>query len=70
MSPVLSGKRREIKLLRCTDDGASVGPGSLIANDDEVIVYMRQDEMKLVDVDAAKTFNCRYGSYNMRVGIP
>lgn len=57
-------------MLRCTEeDGASAGPGSTIKDADQVIVYMRQDEMKAVIVDASACFNCRFGSFKMQVSF-
>lgn len=54
-------------MLRCTDEeGASAGPGSSIKDADQVIIYLRQDEMKAVIVDASTSFNCRFGSFKMR----
>ena len=48
------------------EEGASAGPGSSIKDADQVIIYMRQDEMKAVIVDASTSFNCRFGSFKMR----
>ena len=57
-------------MLRCTDEeGASAGPGSAIKDTDQVIVYMRQDEMKAVIVNASTSFNCRFGSFKMQASF-
>ena len=57
-------------MLRCTDEeGASAGPGSTIKNFDQVIIYLRQDEMKAVIVDASTSFNCRFGSFKMQASF-
>ena len=56
-------------MLRCTDEVATVsGPGSVIQDGDQVIVYLRQDDMKAVTVDSSNLFNCRFGSFRMQAG--